>query len=704
MAYVKKRLLLAGIPGFLAEELKEVFEKEDWLVYVPEGDLSGRALSDFFAEKLPNALIYRLEPERDDCIARLDRLLSYAMKVKVSRILLLEESGIFLSGLHETDPGEPFNQRDRRLRRMESLASIWRTNEKLSITLVPVPALYGKGQKPGDGLPGFILDDAFREEKSPILEAGAQYFLSARDAAYGLLQCILREGNPAILPLGPGTSFTWNEFSALVSPLLPKGITLPETLAPVRLPESDLDKYPVYGSAPLDGSAAQKELGWSSRADDREGLKNTVEEIIGLREKLRAEEKALQEKAERKARLERFVPFAENIAGFLIISIILGVRILTGSRSPFDFNYLYIGTMGLLYGKQQSFISFVLSMILLIAEMVLTGRDPFSILYDPMSFLHLISYFFVAVLTGYFADRKTYEKEAAGWREARDRAQISLLRDLLDDSLKVRDKLYHHIVNSEDSIGHIYRIIRQLDSVEEEQIYTKAASVTAELLGVRDLAIYVTGKQSHFLRRKVRMGKRAAARPASLDIEKHPYLSELMKTGTVFMNRDFMNDSPDLAAPVMIGDQIIAVIEIYGLSFEQWSYYEENLLSLTSRLIATALSRAARWEELEAGKKYLPGTRILREEPFVRTIETLRARHQELHDSPARLLVLGNMDLPLSSLNERVDHCIRSKDFAGVYKNGYALLFPDTPESALPIIEERLKKAGLSIARSEEVM
>ena len=60
MASVKRRLLLAGVPAFLAERLREVFEKEDWIVLTLEEDISSEKTSDFFAAKLPTALIYRL--------------------------------------------------------------------------------------------------------------------------------------------------------------------------------------------------------------------------------------------------------------------------------------------------------------------------------------------------------------------------------------------------------------------------------------------------------------------------------------------------------------------------------------------------------------------------------------------------------------------------------------------------------------------
>lgn len=699
-------MLLAGVPAFLAERLREVFEKEDWIVLTLEEDISSEKTSDFFAAKLPTALIYRLEPDRDDCISRLDRLLSHAMKANVSRILLLEEPGVFAPGVRagEDSKTEPLNRKGRRLCRLESLASIWRTNEKLSITLVRLPALYGPDQKPGDDFLGSLLNHILCGEKESVLTTAPQSFLSSRDTAYGLLQCALRGKDLKTIHLGPGTSFSWDEFEALAGPLLPEGKKLPETVRLERVPEAEIDRHLIYGNAILDGTLARNELGWFSRADDREGLKAAITGIRDAWTREQADAQKLQKENEMKERLNRLIPYGENIAGFIIMAIVLAVRLFAGSRSPFDFNYLYIGAMGLLYGKQQSFIACFLSMILLLVQMLAIGRDPVAILYDPMSFLHFVSYFFVAVLSGYFADRETYEKAAAQWREERDRTQISFLRNLFEESLQIRDKLYRQVVNSEDSIGHVYRIVQQLDSIEEEQLYTKTATVTAELLGVTDVAVYVLGKNSHFMRRKVRLGPRAAARPASVDIEKHPYLINLIRTGKVFMNREFLDDTPDLAAPVLTDGKVTAVIAIYGLSFSQWSYHEENMISLTARLIAAALSRAAAWEETQMAERYLPETRILRAEPFAQIIENLRIRRQELHDAPSQLLVINGQGLTAAEMNEKLSSCVRNEDFIGQYKDGYAALFPDTPEKVLPIIEGRFAKAGLSIIRKEEVM
>lgn len=66
--------------------------------------------------------------------------------------------------------------------------------------------------------------------------------------------------------------------------------------------------------------------------------------------------------------------------------------------------------------------------------------------------------------------------------------------------------------------------------------------------------------------------------------------------------------------------------------------------------------------------------------------------------------MINGQDLTAAEMNEKLSGCMRSEDFIGQYKDGYAALFPDTPEKVLPIIEGRFAKAGLSIIRKEEVM
>lgn len=77
--------------------------------------------------------------------------------------------------------------------------------------------------------------------------------------------------------------------------------------------------------------------------------------------------------------------------------------------------------MGLLYGKRQSLLAVVLSLLVLITGELRRGADLVAMLYEPSLLLLMISYFFIGVLTGYFADRAAHAREAAWWQKQRRR-------------------------------------------------------------------------------------------------------------------------------------------------------------------------------------------------------------------------------------------------------------------------------------------
>ena len=57
--------------------------------------------------------------------------------------------------------------------------------------------------------------------------------------------------------------------------------------------------------------------------------------------------------------------------------------------------------------------------------------------------------------------------------------RYGFLQKNYEKSIEIKDKLYYQIVNSDDSIGWLYGIIQQLDTVQVENIFTQAAVITS---------------------------------------------------------------------------------------------------------------------------------------------------------------------------------------------------------------------------------
>ena len=710
----RSQLLLVDMPDVLAEPLTAGFAKEDWQVCVIgkgaaiagakryDNDLMTEEAEDVFA--LEDADVLAAPLTGGMTAARLERLLTLAGRQQhLQHIFLFSSADVFSGKVPASEQAEtaPATEAGRRHARLEALALAWKKEEHLPITVVRLPELLGEGLTAHDGFFGAFLAAAGDESESAVRVDGAQEFLAARDAVYGIWSAVERDFSGDVLHLGSGQGYGFDTFAGEVRGCLPDGTKLPET-AKGRAAVAMLS----FGAPFLDCALASSELGWQPRCDIRESLEATVHSFFDRRE---AAEKARTSETQRtrmKKLWNQAVPYVENFVGALLM---VGVAALQNgtpvNRSVgIDFNYLYIGTFGLLYGKRQAMISVAASLAILVAGFLMRGADAVGLLYDPLQLMHFISYLFIGVLAGYFADRANYERAAGAWRDRQAREQQSFLKRVYQESVHVKDRLYRQIVNADDSIGRVYHIVRRLDSVEEENLFTQTAAVTAEVLGVTDVAVYVVSRDGYYLRQKVRMGELAAERPHSLRVEDHPYLLDLFHTKRVFANRALKDDVPDLAAPVVYEENVIAVIEIYGLDFTQWSYYEQNLLSLTARLVAASLGRAARFEQEAAEKRYLPDTRILKGAEFQKVLAELVERRRLTKDNPAMLLPVELQGMTVPELDEKLAHCIRAEDFAGEYEGGIALLLPDVAGDTLGLVRERLARAGVETDEGRAVV
>lgn len=438
----------------------------------------------------------------------------------------------------------------------------------------------------------------------------------------------------------------------------------------------------------------------------REGLEKAY---LGMKEYLAHQETAgLQKKqAEELARRKKLViPYLENLAGFFLMALIAKLQgdLVVNPAVYFDMNFLYIGTMGLLYGKRQSLLACALSTILFLWTLMSHGMDAVGILYVPQYLLHVTSYLFAAILTGYFADRRSNEMEAWRWEESQHVERYGFLRRMYQENTEIKDKLYHQMINMDDSIGRLYLILRRLDSVEVENIFTQAAVVISEIMDVPDVAIYVMSRDRHFMRQRVRLGEGTMALPHSRRVEDHAFIRTVTEDRFIFVNRDLDKTAPDLAAPIVYRGEVLAVIEIYGMDFDQWNLNQQNLLSITARIISSSIARAYEYEENIQDRKYYGTTHILVEEEFCRILDAIQLRSNLQKNFYMALLHVKNPEgISYEEIDEKLSRAIRVEDFVGLLGGEVYVLLFDMKGDVADLILNRIKGIGLDAEISEAV-
>ena len=236
-----------------------------------------------------------------------------------------------------------------------------------------------------------------------------------------------------------------------------------------------------------------------------------------------------------------------------------------------------------------------------------------------------------------------------------------------------------------------------------ENVFTQAALVTSEILAVEDVIVYIVGADGRYLRQKVRLGAHTADKPRSLRVDSLPFLATLLREQKIYVNRTLADDVPDLAAPVVYEGRTIAVIELFGMDFDQWSFAQQNLLAVTARLIAASLGRAYAWEREAAERKYLPGTRILRAAEFDKVLDSIGHRGRLAADYPASLVPILGGPRDAASLDAVLSRVIRAEDFVGEHAGGLYLLLPDVTGATLALVRQRLARAGIETGEGEAV-
>ena len=581
----------------------------------------------------------------------------------------------------------------------EAFLLAWCQEHQVPLTIVMLPELLGYDGAMDRLLHCAILHEDFQLHGSETEEVPALY---VEDAAFGLLQALQHaDGQERIVVDIPKENYI--RFMDVVLKLnsfthLPQIKVLNQGSEFSAYKTSDayiLTVKPKYQVLEMLQQVFQK---YAAADNNMPEVKNKL-----IKTADEADEEAL---AAKNSKWKKYKPYAENIGLFAVVVIIsyLQGKTPVNTATGLDISYLYIIIMGILYGKSQSMPAVIPAMGLLTWGLLNQRQELISIFYQPANIFHYSTYLFLGIFTGYIADSWRLQVASAGYKLNHMLRRYGFLQDSYEKAIAIKDKLYHQIVNSEDSIGWLFGIIRQLDTVEVEDMFTQAAVVTGRVMGTENVAIYAMGKDQFYLRQKVRLGAKTRELPHSRRIEDNNYIMDMVASQNLFVNHGLQNGLPDLAAPIVYNNQVIAVIELYGLDFDQWSIYKQNLLSVTSRLVSMAMGKAYTYEDGIQSKRFVAGTRILKETEFQKLKKGLLSRAGLQGSVKNMLLELKQSGLSYQEMDRKLSGAIRQEDAVGLQDNRVYLLLHDTDDFGLDLVSKRLKNRGIEVAEVKELL
>lgn len=620
-------------------------------------------------------------------ISGLINIMDLARQYGVKKVILPSDTTVYgdlIETVSEQTIVNPHNHAGISRLTEETYCINWHKIYDIPIVILRISNVYGSRQKRGDVFDILKSLASNSDNKAAYAADGEDNdYIYVADVVDAIYKAATRDLTVNIINVAQGNSTTLQEISNYIGKLATGneggGKPMP----------------PKMTSSLIDNTLCIQSLGWQAKYDLAEGLENTYRWYINLPPKV----EFVKPDSVWHSFKTKILPYIENVVLFAMVS---AITLLSDDISSInadigiDYSFVYIAIMGLLYGKAQSLLATALAMGLLCYSRILAGTDFVSLLYQAKPMFHLAMYLLVGVLTGYVTDHHDLVVHNMQIAVNNLRARYEFLEERYLDTIKIKDKLYKQLINSGDSIGRLYSIIQKLDSIETENIYTSATQITAEIMEVSAVAIYTMGKNKYYLRQKIKSAKAADNLPKSIQIEKFDYLHTVMQDKKIFVNKDLQPDLPDMAAPVICNDKVVAVLQIYNVPFENMDLQHETLLKVTSKLISDALGRAYVHELSIQDKKYVPGTRILLAEEFAKIRQEMNKREISQKNIALFKIIQNDTNSNLSTISDTLDRVIREEDFVGLSPDGdINILLVDIPQDIIPFVQKRIQDAGV---------
>ncbi|MDP4143621.1 MAG: NAD-dependent epimerase/dehydratase family protein [Bacillota bacterium] len=444
----------------------------------------------------------------------------------------------------------------------------------------------------------------------------------------------------------------------------------------------------------LDNTKIKKTLDWVPLNNLEEGLKQTYVWFYDNYKSGNSKEEQRQKKKKHYF-IKKALPYIENIIFFMIILLLDMFLKKDSAFKTIDLKIIYIIIVGIVYGTGQSIISIILSCTLFTYESMSIGKDFISLLFDTGFLLQLNVYILIGMLVGYVIDKR--EKDANSSRltiEAMEE-EYSFLQELYNETYEAKVQLQNQIINSEDSFGKIYGVIREIDSLEPECIFESAIDVLEKILKTDEISIYIVDRNEKYLRLTVKSSKDKFLPAKTISSEYFMEAKEQIFHGEIFVNKDMNQGMPMLIAPVVNDSKTIAVIMLHNVEFERLNLYYENLFRVACKLINSAIIRAYLYEKAIDRERYIEGTIFLKKEFFEKML-SIKIKAMVKNKSEFSMLKISNPKENYMELSQNLSELIRETDFTGVgADNDIYIVLSNAADSDSRLVINRLKDKGI---------
>ncbi|MHA0856863.1 NAD-dependent epimerase/dehydratase family protein [Paenibacillus sp. CMAA1364] len=711
-------VLITGGCGFIGSFVAERFYKEGYNIYIIDNLITGqrsnvtvphkfyqlsvedKKCEEIFRSISPDIVVHlaaqvdvvtslkRPQLDTQSNILGLVNMLHLAHKADVSKFIFASSAAIYgpydqvsLSEKHEGNPVSPYGI-NKKLG--EYYCEKWNELYGLKTLCLRFSNVYGPRQGSlGEGGVVSIFMDRLRDGKDiNVYGDGGQTrdFIYVEDVVDGIYRGT-KSDVTGVYNLSTNNQTSINQLIEVLGSL--KQVSKVNYLQPR---EGD-----IYKSS-LDNTRIKQDLDWVPIYSLEEGLSKTHD---WFKQSQQASQPKLLEdkKMNMTGLISTIKPYVENLLAFAVIASItlFGTEILM--YTSIDIKLIYIILLGIIYGTRQSALSAVLASGLFIFESISKGREWISLFYDPEVLFMIAIYLFFGLIVGFVSDKSRRDHVRHNSELEMVNEKYAFLKEVYTDTRAVKDELQHQLINSKDSIGRIYGIIKTLESLEPEEVVTSSVNVLSNLLDVERISIYSVN-DSDFLRLMISSNVSGFNLPKTMRVSDHTYIQEVLSKERLFVNRSMNPDEPMLVAPILHEEKVVAVVSVYDPSFSKLNLSFENVFKVSVELISGSLSRAFKHAVITRNERFVEDTSVLKSSVFLQVLESKSSAKQQ-YNSDFVLLQVIHDGLPIKILSEQITTVLRDSDYLGMMENNLVLLLSNSNIKEADIVVQRLIENGI---------
>ncbi|XMB87189.1 hypothetical protein RJG79_05150 [Mycoplasmatota bacterium WC44] len=266
------------------------------------------------------------------------------------------------------------------------------------------------------------------------------------------------------------------------------------------------------------------------------------------------------------------------------------------------------------------------------------------------------------------------------------------LKDLKEEHLNIK-KLYNdlkiQIVNSDNSILNLYEIAKKFSSFDKEELFTELLGVLSKFLKTEKVSIY-TYQNDGFLRLKLKNSEHKV--PYSIDTLKDSIFQQLLSEKKPLRKIDTSNkDFPIMSAPVILNDEIIAIVNVDDMEFSDANEYSFQIFKMIIDWLQDGLTKVNHLLDDDTDEFYYK-TIIMKPDYFMERVKSEQSR-KERYDLDYVLLSFKIPNFNSYELNEKLINTFRSVDVFSydIETNMLQVLFPATLSKYKEKMKERAK-------------